>query len=240
MGYLLKREEMKVDNCRAKFTAEDFRFVVQTLSRSEKESVSLIELLSDEETRDSVLDSERLYRELIENNSCLTVSPAFYFYVLARHVLLKAGLKDRSFCDYVASILVAFSQRQRLPHFLESWQGEGVYPYISDMLRALASASPQHEFVMRMYLANYALFYSGIFVDRIVAYRQRRGGPDISFYERIGQTNYHLAAEHRTAQTSQLQETLDQLAQEFCSTRRALNDLSENLLHLSSISNHYL
>ena len=220
-------------SCRASFTAEDFAFVVKTLSRSEKESVSLVELLSDEETRDEVLDSERLYQELIENSHCLMVSPAFYFYVLTRNVLKKAGSKNREFCDYVASILVVFSHRQRLPHFIESWQGEGVYPYISDMLQALAKAGPQHEFMMRMYLANYALFYSGIFVDRILAYRERRGGPDVSFYEKIGRTNYHLASEHRAAQSSCLQETLDQLAQEFSSTRQALNHLSENLLHFS-------
>lgn len=224
---------MITTNCRASFTAEDFAFVVKTLSRSEKESVSLVELLSDEETRDEVLDSEKLYQELIENSHCLMVSPAFYFYVLTRHVLKKAGLKDREFCDYVASILVVFSHKQRLPHFMESWQGEGVYPYVSDMLQALAKAGPQHEFMMRMYLANYALFYSGIFVDRIVAYRERRGGPDVSFYEKIGQTNYHLASEHRAAQTNHLQETLDQLAHEFSSTRQALNHLAENLWHLS-------
>ncbi|MEZ5404693.1 MAG: hypothetical protein R3F23_00560 [Verrucomicrobiia bacterium] len=224
---------MKVETCRAAFTAEDFDFVVKTLSRSPKDAVSLVDLLSDEEMRDEILDHERLYQELIENGSCLKVSPAFYFYVLTRHVLKKAGLTDRTICDYVALILVNFSRWQRLPHFFESSQGESFYPYLSDLLQAIAKAESHQVFILRIYLANYALFYSGIFVERIVANRNRRGGPDVSFYEEVGRTNYQLAAEHRSAQKHHLQGVLDELAQAFRPTRFALNDLSENLLHLS-------
>jgi hypothetical protein len=224
---------MRTTNCRGCFTAEDFQFVVKTLSRSPKDAVSLVDLLSDEETRDEILDHERLYQELIESGACLKVSPAFYFYVLTRHVLKKAGLNDRAVCDYIALILVNFSRWQKLPHFVESAQGEAFYPYLSDMLQAIAKAESHQVFILRIYLANYALFYSGIFVERIVAHRNRRGGPDVSFYEEVGRLNYQLAAEHRSAQSHHLQEILDQLAQVFRPARFALNDLSENLLHLS-------
>jgi len=225
---------MITTHCRACFTAEDFQFVIKTLSRSPQDNVSLVELLSDEETRDQILDNEKIYHELIENCSCLKVSPAFYFYVLTRHVLKKTGLNDRTICDYVASILVTFSRWRRLPHFFESASGEAFYPYLSDMLQAITKAEPRQVFILRIYLANYALFYSGIFVERIVANRNRRGGPDVSFYEHVGRTNYQLAAEHHSAKSNDLQEILDRLAQEFRQTRCALNDLSENLLHFSS------
>ena len=47
-------------NCRARFTAADFDFVVRTLARSQKDHVSLVDLLSDSETRDKILDHPRL------------------------------------------------------------------------------------------------------------------------------------------------------------------------------------
>ena len=40
-------------NCRDRFTAEDFDFVVQTLARSERDSVNLVDLLTDAEARDA-------------------------------------------------------------------------------------------------------------------------------------------------------------------------------------------
>jgi len=40
-------------NCRARFTAADFDFIVRTLARSQSDQVSLVDLLSDVDTRDS-------------------------------------------------------------------------------------------------------------------------------------------------------------------------------------------
>ena len=52
-------------NCRERFTAADFDFVVRTLARSERDSVNLVDLLTDEEARDAVLDSPRLVDSLL-------------------------------------------------------------------------------------------------------------------------------------------------------------------------------
>ena len=60
-------------NCRARFTAADFDFVVRTLARSQSESVSLVDLLADSETRDSVLDSPRLVEAILCNDSQLRI-----------------------------------------------------------------------------------------------------------------------------------------------------------------------
>ena len=95
-------------NCRERFTAADFDFVVRTLARSSTEHVSLVDLLSDCETRDAVLDSPRLIDAILSNAGHLRISSQFYFYVLARHVLQAAGINDRKLCDYVGSLLEAF------------------------------------------------------------------------------------------------------------------------------------
>src|SRR5438270_1870545 len=72
-------------NCRARFTAADFDFVVRTLARSQTDHVSLIDLLGDVETRDSVVDNPRLVEAILSNGCQLQISCHFYFYVLARH-----------------------------------------------------------------------------------------------------------------------------------------------------------
>jgi hypothetical protein len=46
-------------NCRARFTAADFAFIVRTVARSQTDQISLVDLLSDVETRDSILDDPR-------------------------------------------------------------------------------------------------------------------------------------------------------------------------------------
>ena len=83
-------------NCRERFTAADFDFVVKTLSRTERDSVNLVELLTDSEARDSILDSPRLVESMLTGDSPLTISPQLYFYVLLRHVLKETGLNDRA------------------------------------------------------------------------------------------------------------------------------------------------
>jgi len=47
-------------NCRARFTAADFDFIVRTLARSQTDQVSLVDLLSDVETRDSIRSDLKL------------------------------------------------------------------------------------------------------------------------------------------------------------------------------------
>ena len=83
-------------NCRERFTAADFDFVVRTLARSRIDHVSLVELLGDAETRDSVLDNPRLVDAILSNADQLCISSHFYFYVLARHVLRDVGIGSPS------------------------------------------------------------------------------------------------------------------------------------------------
>src|SRR6266852_5081960 len=101
-------------NCRARFTAADFDFIVRTLARSQTDQVSLVDLLSDVETRDSILDHPRLVDAILNHCGHLRISSQFYFYVLARHVLQQGGISDRKLCDYIASLLETFSRASRL------------------------------------------------------------------------------------------------------------------------------
>lgn len=228
-------------NCRARFTAADFDFVVRTLGRSQTDHVSLVDLLSDSETRDSVLDHPRLVDAILSNPGQLRISSQFYFYVLARHVLQQAGINDRKLCDYVGSLLETFSRSNRLvapdkddnPETIgarESIRSRG-RQYISDMLIALQRATPEQAFLLRAHTGNYSLFISGIFHENTQR-RSMRGAPDIEFYEQVGRTNYQLVAAHETARRCELNDVFEELAGRFHDVRLALNELSDRLLNL--------
>ena len=216
-------------NCRARFTAADFDFVVRTLSRSQTDHVSLVDLLSDAETRDSVLDHPRLVDAILSNAGQLRISSHFYFYVLARHVLRDVGVSDRKLCDYVASLLETLSRVSGLqaPHMSE----DGGRQYVSDMLIALTRATPEQTFLLRAHVGNYSLFLSGIFHENTQR-RSLRGAPDLAFYEQVGRMNYQLVASHATARRCELSDVYENLADQFREIRLALNRLSDQLLNL--------
>jgi hypothetical protein len=216
-------------NCRARFTAADFDFVVRTLARSQSESVSVVDLLSDSETRDSVLDSPRLIQAILCNDAQLRISSQFYFYVLARYVLRDAGIRDRKLCDYVGSLLENFSRA----HILQGPRVDDESPrqYLSDMLIALSRATQDEAFLLRAHVGNYSLFISGIFHENTQR-RSLRGAPDIGFYENIGRRNYHLLSSHATARRCELDDVYAELADRFRDVRLALNQLADRLLNL--------
>src|SRR5882724_4149394 len=176
-------------NSRARFTAADFDFIVRTLARSQTDQVSLVDLLSDVETRDSILDHPRLVDSILNHCGHLRISSQFYFYVLARHVLQQGGIGDRKLCDYVASLLEAFSRANRMQ--MSDENDNRARQYISDMLIALTRATPEQAFLLRAHVGNYSLFISGIFHENTQR-RSLRGGPDIKFYEQIGRTNFQM------------------------------------------------
>jgi hypothetical protein len=216
-------------NCRARFTAEDFQFIVRTLARSQTDQVSLVDLLSDSETRDAVLDHPRLVDAILSSARHLAISSEFYFYVLARHVLKRAGIHDRKLCDYVASLLETFSRASglRAPHTAEDCGRH----YISDMLIALTHATHEQSFLLRAHVGNYSLFLSGIFHENTHR-RSLRGAPDLEFYEKIGRTNYQIVASHSAARRCELNDVYEELGDRFHDVRLALNQLSDELLNL--------
>jgi hypothetical protein len=214
-------------NCRARFTAEDFSFVVRVLGRNQSQSVSLVDLLTDPEARDDILDHEALARAVLENPGNLVISPQFYFYILARLVLRRAQIDDRTMADYLAALLEKFSQMRQWSAPVEALQTA----YLSDLLAALKNASSYQTFLIRAYLGNYSLFLTGIFYENVESRRQR-GAPSCSFYEELGRTSFRTAASHDVAKKFQLTDLFEKLAEQFHDCRLALNRLADELFDL--------
>jgi hypothetical protein len=218
-------------NCRERFTAADFDFVVRTLARSERASVNLVDLLTDDEARDTVLDSPSLVESLLADGAPLTISPQLYFYILLRHVLKETALADRDVSDYLASLLETFSQTARMRSPADGHASP--IQYVSDMLIALRNASPSQSFLIRAHVGNYSLFITGIFHET-VQHRSQRGAPDLGYYEDLGRSNFRVAAAHQVARTCALSEVFEKLADGFREIRLALNHLSDSLIHLDN------
>ncbi|MFA6544385.1 MAG: hypothetical protein WCS99_08155 [Limisphaerales bacterium] len=215
-------------NCRVQFTAGDIDFIIATLGRGAGDSECLTRLLGDEDTRDLILDDERLFRALLEHCGCLRVSARLYFYVMVRQVLRRSGITGRAVTDYVAEVLAEFSEteqtRLRVPGRPQALD------YFFEMLAALQTADEQTRFLIRTHIGNQSLFLSGIFPDRIRARAERKGFPDLGYYESLGQANFRAASDHRLAREYELTDVFATLSERFHETRLALNDMTGRLL----------
>ncbi len=223
-------------NCRTRFTAADFDFIVRALSHSRRESVSLVSLLTDADTRDTLLDQTALSDAILSQNSHLAISPQLYFYVLTRRVLRRAGIDDRALCDYLASLLDEFMRTAALRNPTAADGGTGARLYLSDLLAALQQANPEQAFFLRARLGDYTLFLTGIFPENIERRRTRRGAPGCSFYEEVGRASYRAVAGHAVARHRGLTDVFNGLAEQFHEVRLALNQLADRLLNLGDDS----
>ena len=220
-------------NCRVQFAAEDVDFILSVLGQKIGNAECLIKLLSDEESRDLILDDDALFHALLERRGCLRVSSRFYFYILVRHVLRRSGVEDRGVADYVAEVLAEFAQAERArcitPGQINSLD------YFFEMLSALQTADERTRFFLRAHIGNYSLFLSGVFPDRIRVRAERRGFPDLKYYDSLGRTHFRAAGDHRLAQRYDVAEIFSTLSERFETTRRALNDIADRLFSIGDV-----
>ncbi len=217
-------------NCRVQFTSEDIDFITRVLGTKMNSADCLIGLLTEPETRDLILDDEGLFRALLEQTGCLPVSNHFYFYVLVRQVLRRAGIEDRTVADYVAEMLTEYSRVEQSRCIVPGQTNP--IDYFFEMLSALRTADERTTFLLRAHIGNHSLFLSGVFPDRIRFRAESKGFPDLRYYQEVGRTNYRVASDHRLAQRYELAPIFSTLAENFEPARRALNDLSERIFSL--------
>lgn len=218
-------------NCRAQFTPSDYAFIATVLPIRESGSAGLIRLLEDAEDMDRLLDHPRLFRAVLDLPNCLKVSLRFYFFVLVRHALLRADIRDRDVADYVAEVLAEFSQLRRLS---QPRPGGGNLEYLHEMLEALERLEREDRFALQCHIGNFALFQSGLFPGRVQSRVERRAAPGFRFYEELGSSHYRLAGEHWLARRMDLAPVFSTLGEAFHVARVALNHLSERLLFLET------
>ncbi len=219
-------------NCRAQFAAQDVEFVLSVLGEKLGTAECLVKLLSDEDSRDLILDDEALFHALLERQGCLRVSSRFYFYILVRYVFRRAEIQDRAVADYVAEVLTEFAHAE---------QARCVVPgqitpldYFFEMLSALQTADERTSFYIRAHIGNYSLFLSGVFPERVRFRAEARGFPDVKYYDALGRTHYRVASDHRLAQRYELTAIFNTLSERFETTRLALNEIADRLFSIEA------
>jgi len=217
-------------HCRETLTHTDCDFIASVLAPEETPSDALRKLLTDAESRDVLLDEEKLFHAILERPACVSISKHLYFYVLVRHVLKEAGIENRLVTDYVAALLAEFSSMQRVREPLSAKKRS--MDYLVDMIAALQEADDEERFVLRAHMGNFSLFLSGIFPKQIRRRAERRAAPGLSYYEGVGSLSYREAAHHDLAKKLDLWQPLLILSDAFRTTRLALNELADRLVHL--------
>jgi hypothetical protein len=220
---------MILPNVRASFGRAEAGYVVWLLTRGVESAREHAEVRLREEGFDAILDDPRTLNALLANDGGFSTAPQnLVFYVLVRHALLEHGITDRLLADYLAALLLSFSQGKRAYRVEDHDNAE--YFYLVDLVTAAESATGHHRFLLHAHLGDFALWLSGLFPDYITARVQRRGAPGIPYFESLGATGYRTAAISRDAANSGMNRVYISCADAFPDLRVALNTISDRHL----------
>lgn len=202
--------------------------MVETLDPDGRQSEPLQELIEDPDALDRLLDDPALFHRLLDAPRLLDVSPYFFYYISVRRSFIEHGIDERRVADYVGALL---------SHHLEANDEAGYGAdsmYLVDLIAAIGDArSAEEAFELQTGVADRALFLSGLFPDWIY-HRETFGRRPVSlsYFEDMGRRYYRVAAGTRTARERDLHNTLSLISRRFDIVRQALNDLSDEHLHL--------
>lgn len=213
---------------RSSLQASDLELVLSVLSRGSSQRRAELEYRLSQEGPDALLDMPELLDRLAAERTVLLPSERLFLYAAMRHFLRASGLDDRNLADYLASLVLAFGERERAyriaPH------DDQKHVYLVDILADLDASDGDRRFQVLVHLGNYALWLTGLFPDYVAARRTRHGGPDMSYYDALGRRGYDLASSHVLAGRYGLDEVLRTAAERFVALRGALNGISDRFL----------
>lgn len=214
-------------SCRFHLKNSDFLFIKKTLSH-DKLPPNIWQLFDEDlMIRQYILDSNTLFNHILESPGYLPISLELYFYVLIRKNLRQYGFDDPKLTDYIVAILVR--RMQSSAAFNASSPGSSFY--ISDALELISSQqSKEDKFFHQVLLANQTLFFTSLFEDYIKTRTNRKGAPDIGFFQSIGESQYLEVCQSPLASEFSLQDVFQTLAYSFGPIRCALSKFSERLI----------
>lgn len=212
-------------DARSRLTPDDVALVLTWIDggRPSPEEVD-VRLL--EEDLDTVLDRPEVAAGL-RAAPMPGPSPSLFFYVAVRHALVARGVTDRRMADYCAALLREFGRGDRAHRIAPV--DDHRHEYLVDILSDASSAQGDRQFRVLVHLGNYALWFAGVFPERIAARRDRTGGPDLAYYDTLGGRGFAEASDHWMADRVGLGDVLRVAADRFGALRGALNAVSADL-----------
>ena len=87
-------------------TTQDIAYIHRVLEKDFCSLEDICTILNDKQSRLKLLDNEKLYLPLINNNKMLNISTYFYYFLQCRRVMVAAGLSNPAFADTITASLV--------------------------------------------------------------------------------------------------------------------------------------
>lgn len=219
---------MVLGSVRERLDRQDASLVVQLVARGSAADLASAEAALAEGGIDSLLDDPRLREGLLGARQGMHASFPLFAYVVVRQALRDAGEEDRRVADYVARILLHFGLRQRARQI--AGHDDATFDTLAGLLEEGGGRDERRAFLAMVHLGNYALWLSGLFPDHIEQRRWRRGGPDLAYFETMGQQGFRVAGEHRLASAHGVTPVFEAAAERFPCWRRALNSVRDHIL----------
>lgn len=216
--------------CRESLSDSDRVFLLEVLGGTGARRRAVRDLLQDPASLDILLDEEALFQAILDVPQALRISLQFYLYVLLRRILLRSGLDDREVTDYLAAMLCCFKRTARLTDYRSG--PERVPECMADLEASAQSFGESGAFYIRVYMANFSLFLTGMFPQRIRYRRDRWGAPGLPYYTGVGQSNFKRVGCHRLARREGLSRTYHVLASDYLAIQAALHELCDQFLFM--------
>lgn len=218
--------------CWYRFTSADWQFIRDALALTQREKESLVSLLDDPDTVRMILDHPKLFEVLLVSRQAAFLSPELFFYVTVRHTLKRVGVDDLEVADYIAAVCADFGLPATAAQNLPERKLESLYSI--DYITALESAGSHERFFIHVQCANQFLVLTSLYPDFLHRRAERRGAPDLEFYEQVVVSHLEAAGKHALAEEFALDDTLAHVAQSFPPARRAMNHTVREYLSLGA------
>lgn len=213
---------------RDRFSREDFELLSEVLAPGDQRR-HLVRLWDDPEALREILDLKEVLRAVLDSPAALRISSSFYFYVVVRHAFLQAGLEDADLADYVAGVLAARVGAEPGDAFLDEARG---ITHVADFLSILETAHGRMRFHLQLAAGNQFLVLTGMYPGFLRQRAERRGAPDVEFYEAFAGRAFRSAADNPEAPPGTPRRLLGSLAESMPLARRSLNRMAEEFVFL--------
>lgn len=217
--------------CWYRFTPADWQFIGDVLSLSERNRNSLAALGDDPDAVRSIADERRLFEALLMGQRAALVSPELFFFVVVRQTLKRIGVDAIEVADYMAVVCADFGVPTTPAADREQ---EKASLYSVDYLQALEHAASHERFFIHVQCANQFLVLTCLYPSFLHHRAERRGAPDVNFYDGVVMNHLSAAGRHALASEFALHDVLMKLADAFPPVRRAMNYTLREYLHLGA------
>jgi hypothetical protein len=213
-----------------RFTADDFDYVRGVLApASGRAGQALGRLWEDPDALREILDLREIFTSLLEDPDPVGVSPAFYFYVLARHAFLDVGVEDVEAAEYVSSVLARRVESAGQDPLHSVSPG---FTRVADFITILQRSHGRLRFHLQVAAGDQFLTLTGMFPGYLRKRAERRGTPGLEFYEAFVQRVYRDASDNPLAPSNAPCKTYGVLSESFPQARRALNRVVDEFVFL--------